>query len=75
MIFFKSFLILMITLNEYNVYSEYIVQYNIEKIIEIIGIYIILWLMFTLNCVMISCWLRLFSDLFGSGSNLSLIHI
>ena len=54
----------LIIFHEIEIHKPFKRNDNIQNIARIIGSYVILWLNFFINCIISSCWIVLFADLF-----------
>eukprot|EP01084_Bolivina_argentea_P210422 358159_1 len=65
-LFINAIMILLILIYEIDIhYNKYHQHSKIPNIIQIVGLYAILWFNFMLNSLTICCWFHLFADLFG----------
>ena len=64
----NAFNVLLLIFHEIEIHAPFYRQDNIENTVRIIGSYIVLWLNFIIDCLILSCWIKLFADLFGFAS-------
>ena len=62
-------IVTLLVFHEIEIHAPFHRSDNITNIVAIIGSYGVLWLNFLLDCLIISCWLSLFADLFGFVAN------
>ena len=60
--------------HEVEIHPPFHRQDNIANIVRIIGSYLVLWLNFSIDCLILSCWFALFADLFGYTNNAFIIN-
>eukprot|EP01084_Bolivina_argentea_P149922 261821_1 len=63
-LFINTFMILLVIFHEIKIHALFFQNHTIENIVRLFGSYVILYLNFLMDCLILSCWFILFADLF-----------